>query len=84
MGISKNDGAVAEKSVSTPVQPQEDSVNKYVNADQAKSVRILRQGVYQAVLHSPGIAGLPYANEEQYLALVKSVSEKVIKLIEGN
>lgn len=50
----------------------------------AKSLRILRQGVYQAVLQSPGLAGLPYANEDQYVALVKSVSQKVIKLVEGN
>lgn len=48
----------------------------------AKSLRILRQGVYQAVLQSPGLAGLPYVNEEQYVSLVKSVSEKVIKLVE--
>ena len=49
----------------------------------AKSKRILVQGLTQAVLQSPGLAGLPYANEEQYVALVKSVTDKLIAYVEG-
>ena len=48
-----------------------------------KSKRILVQGITQAVVQSPGLAGLPYANEEQYVDLVKRVSDKLVSYIEG-
>lgn len=50
-----------------------------------KGVRILRQGVYQAVLHSPALTVMDFnATSEGYLALVKEVAEAVIQLIEQN
>lgn len=47
-----------------------------------KDVRILRQGVYQAALHSPALAGFA-ATTTEYIALVKNVAEDIIKAIEN-
>lgn len=47
-----------------------------------KDIRILRQGVYQAALHSPALAGFA-ATVDEYKALVKNVAEDIIKAIEG-
>lgn len=48
------------------------------NPYEAKDRRILRQGVYQAVLQSPGLAALPFADEAGFLKLVERVSEEII------
>lgn len=45
-----------------------------------KGVRILRQGVYQATLQSPALAGFA-ATPDEYLALVKTTAERVISFI---
>jgi hypothetical protein len=50
--------------------------------DDAKGIRILRQGVYQAALQSPALAGFA-ATPDEYKALVKNVSEEMIKAIVG-
>jgi hypothetical protein len=50
--------------------------------DGDKNVRILRQGVYQAVLQSPALAGFA-ATRDEYLALVKNTAEEIIKAIES-
>jgi hypothetical protein len=47
-----------------------------------KDVRILRQGVYQAVLQSPGLPGFA-ATRDEYVNLVKNVAEEIIKTIVG-
>lgn len=52
------------------------------NVNDAKGTRILRQGVYQATLQSPALAGFA-ATPDEYLALVKTTAEKVITFIEG-
>lgn len=50
--------------------------------DDAKGVRILRQGVYQATLQSPALAGFA-ATPDEYVALVKNTAEKIILAIEN-
>lgn len=47
-----------------------------------KSRRILRQGVYQAVLQSPGLAGLGFTNYDDFVKLVEKTAEHVIGLVE--
>lgn len=46
-----------------------------------KSIRILRQGVYQATLQSPALPGFA-ATPDEYVALVKNIAEKIINYIE--
>jgi len=89
MAISKSNGAVAEtsavetkKTLVTPSQPSEPTAGKYVSADDAKSQRILRQGVYQAVLQSPGLSVIAYTTPEEYVKLVEKIAEKVIDLVQ--
>ena len=54
----------------------------YNSTTDAKSIRILRQGVYQHALISPALAGMQFSTPQEYLALVKDVAEKVIQMIE--
>jgi hypothetical protein len=58
------------------------TVTKSSEVTDDKSIRILRQGVYQAVLQSPALAGFA-ATRDEYLALVKNTAEEVIKFIVG-
>ena len=64
---------------------QKAEVNKAPISDYEanKNRRILRQGVYQAVVQSPGIAGLGFTSPSELVANVREVSEQLIKLIEG-
>lgn len=75
--------AVAEapqKTLVTPAQPV-DPTPRYASAEDAKSTRILRQGIYQAVVQSPGLAGLQYTNAQEYVKLVETVAEQLIVLV---
>lgn len=55
---------------------------KNLSYEDQKSRRILRQGVFQAVLQSPGLAGLPFANYDEFVKLVERTAEHVIGLVE--
>lgn len=46
-----------------------------------KSIRILRQGVFQATLQSPALPGFA-ATPDEYVALVKNIAEQIITAIE--
>ena len=48
-----------------------------------KNRRILRQGIYQAVVQSPMLASLPASNVKEVVALVKEVAEALIEEVEG-
>jgi hypothetical protein len=72
-----NSAPAAVKPVTKPSQ----SAN-IITEPANKDVRILRQGVYQAALHSPALAGFA-ATVDEYKALVKNVAEDIIKAIEG-
>lgn len=87
--VEKNNGTAIETTplVSTSVYGKRNlTPNLEVNealtgAD--KDTRILRSGVYQAVLHSPVLGVFPITNEDDYLKKVEYVAEKVIKLVQG-
>lgn len=49
-----------------------------------KGVRILRQGITQAVVQSPALASMDFdGTTEGYLTLVKAVSTQLIAFVEG-
>lgn len=66
----------------TLVQPSMAKAPTYATVEENKSRRILRQGVYQHALVSPALAGMQFRTNDEYLAIVKDVAEKVIRLIE--
>lgn len=94
MPISKSNGAVAQtptgetapapvnailaKRVLETPKAEENRKEYRGDYDSAKNERILRQGVYQAVVQSPGIAGLSFTNIDEYLALVEKAAEAII------
>ncbi|HWY36736.1 MAG TPA: hypothetical protein VNX68_18975 [Nitrosopumilaceae archaeon] len=47
----------------------------------AKSIRILRQGVVQAVVQSPALAGMQFSTMDEYLKLVEDAATKLIEFI---
>lgn len=51
------------------------------NPYEAKDKKILVQGVTQAVLSSPAVAGLGYTNEAELVALVKRVATQMIEFV---
>jgi len=75
--VGENTPTTASK-IATSAAPSSQSNN----VNDAKGTRILRQGVYQATLQSPALAGFA-ATPDEYLALVKTTAEKVITFIEG-
>lgn len=89
IGKSNGNGAVAQ----TAPAPVAATLGKRVletttdtvpaNPYEAKDRRILRQGVYQAVLQSPGLAALPFTGEAEFLKLVERVSETIINKVQG-
>ena len=88
MPIGKSNGAVADqgtavRTVITPVQPAEPTNGKYIDANDAKSRRILRQGIVQAVVQSPIVAGLSFATEAEAVALIKRVSTELINFVDN-
>lgn len=58
------------------------SENTGLNYEDAKQRRILRQGVVQAVIQSPMLAGLPFTNANDAVALVKEVSNQLIDFVQ--
>lgn len=60
--------------------PKQAPVNTYGSVTDEKSIRILRQGVFQAVLQTPSLAGTDMT-PDQLVAFVKDVSEKIILAI---
>lgn len=87
--VKANEASAAKAPEPEPVKVapvnQKAEVNKAPISDYEanKNRRILRQGVYQAVVQSPGIAGLGYTTIPELIANVREVSEQLIKLIEG-
>ncbi len=67
---------IAAKEAKAAIRP-----GSYNDVNDPKSIRILRQGVFQHALVSPALATLQFKNADGFLELVKEVSEKVIKLI---
>lgn len=51
---------------------------EYNDVNNAKSMRILRQGVFQHALVSPALAGMKWSTTDEFLALVKEVADKTI------
>jgi len=67
----------APKADSKPAFKQRD----FNDVNDAKSIRILRQGAYQHAMVSPALAGLRFNNLDEYLALVKEAADKMIAMI---
>lgn len=84
MPIGKQNGAVAEAPAAQtpPVVEQTKRDVSYQTPEDAKSTRILRQGVYQAVVQAAGLSVIPYTTEAEFVALVERVAEKVITLVQ--
>lgn len=84
MPIGKSNGAVADAPQTEKTPPAEQTKRdvSYQTPEDVKSRRILRQGVYQAVLQSPGLSVIPYTTEADYLALVERIAEKVVTLVQ--
>lgn len=57
-----------------------DRPNDYAAKEDAKSRRILVQGVLQACLHSPGLVGFA-ATQEEYLAAVEAATKREVDFI---
>lgn len=51
------------------------------DVNDAKSIRILRQGAFQHALVSPALAGMRFNTMDEYLALVKEAADKTIAMI---
>lgn len=52
-----------------------------VSAFSQKDNNILVQGITQAVLASPGVAGLGYTNQAEFIETVESVARHMIKFV---
>jgi hypothetical protein len=87
--ISKSNGtSVVAETAPAPVSRKLDTGTSAVvdnrkesvppSYDEQKNWRILRQGIYQAVVQSPGLAGLAYSNLEEFLKLVETTAERLI------
>ena len=68
-----------------PARVSEPNVKPSVvdNYEDRKNRRILRQGLVQAVVQSPILAGLGYTNKQEALALVKEVATDLINFVEN-
>ena len=97
IGKSNGNGATAEvaKTAPAPVAralqtaPAESKRELNTGGNEAslsgkdRDDRILRSGVYQAVLQSPGLAALPIVDEASFLKTVERVSEAIIEKVQG-
>ncbi len=72
---------IVRDTAATPTQPKADQPRDYSGVTDPKSVRILRQGVYQHALISPAVAGMKWNDTDQFLALVKEIADKTIAMI---
>jgi len=54
-----------------------------VSYDDAKSRKILVQGLTQAVAQSPLLAGLPFTNTQEAISLIKEVSLALIEFVDS-
>lgn len=58
------------------------SAGVILSYEEQKNRRILRQGVVQAVIQSPMLAGLPFTNANDAVALVKDVANQLIDFVQ--
>ncbi len=70
------------ESVTKSVEVTSVKVNQPVSYEDSKNKRILTQGIVQAVVQSPSLAGLPFTNVEDVITNVTKVSDELIKWIE--
>jgi hypothetical protein len=97
MPISKSNGAVATppaakqdvaQTAPAPVSRKLDTGTtpvdnrKTSSYDDNKNRRILVQGITQAVVQSPILAGLGYTDEKQAVEIVKNVSRQLIAFVD--
>lgn len=61
--------------------PRIESPEIKVSYEDAKSKRILVQGLTQAVLQAPFLAGLPFTNKEEAVALVKAITIELVDFV---
>lgn len=74
------EGAVEIKSTDTKKNEKEG--NSKVSYEDAKSRKILVQGVTQAVIQAPFLAGLPFTNSEEAVKLIKEISVALIEFVD--
>lgn len=93
MPIAKSNGAVAEapktdvaQTAPAPVSRKLDTTpveNKKVsNFEDAKSRRILVQGITQAVTQSMALAGLSRTTEKEVVESIKNVTRELVRFVE--
>lgn len=80
MPIGKQTGAVAEapQAEKAPAVEQTKRDVSYQTPEDAKSERILRQGIYQATAQAVAVSALPYVTEDDLVNLVERVAERLI------
>ncbi len=76
VNVATNVGAPAVTSVAPVAVP-----GPRIQEEDPRGRRILRQGIFQAVVQSPALPGFA-ATVDEYVALVVNISEKLIKEVE--
>lgn len=87
VGIVKEDVVQAVESVIAESRPEAATktskrVAKEPSYDEAKSRRILVQGIVQACTASPSLAGLPYTNTTELAANIKALALEMIAFVD--
>lgn len=67
---------------SSTINPSQFKFYKVPTIEENRSRRILRQGIVQAVVQSPALAGLQFRGLDEYLVIVKDAANKLISFVE--
>ncbi len=71
-----------EAKTKTAKKAEKEEVSTGRSYDDAKSRKILVQGITQAVAQAPMLAGLPFTNAEEAVNLIKEVSLALIQFVD--